>query len=210
MKYLLAIISIVMISCSNDSSTNADNEGQEGIIPLQVGNTWNYETFLYDSVGTLANTDTEYREVISDTLIDGDRWFKTNFLAEYLSNRSDGLWQRNRRFFYTPENKNKELDEPWFRIPFPLKLNETKKVGAATYTLVEEDVTVEVPAGTFSCYVYRKNYSTSLGVPEYFVYYSPKVGLVKETWEKEYKPSDPKWFSYYSAEKVLKDYRVLN
>jgi len=207
MRYLLIIISLFMISCA-DNSTNVETQEQEGIIPLHVGNTWKYEISLYDSVGTLVNTDTEDRKVLSDTLIDGERWFKANFLGLYVSNRSNGLWQRNQRFPYLPDSENKELGEPTFRIPFPVRLNESIKVGASTYTLIEKDVVVNVPAGTFSCYLFRQNYRTTLGVPEYFVYYSPEVGLVKEIWEKEYNPSDPKWFSYYSGEKVLKNYKV--
>ena len=46
---------------------------QEGIIPLHVENTWKYEIYLQDSISTLVNTDTEDREIFSDTLIFGER-----------------------------------------------------------------------------------------------------------------------------------------
>ena len=123
-----------------------------------------------------------------------------------MANRADGVWARNFRFAYTFENR--ELDDPFLRIPFPLELNESIKINSIeTYTLLEKNISLTVPAGTFKCYLYRLNYPKSLGsVSEYFLYYSPGVGLIKERWNIEHATSP--LISYYAGETVLTKFRV--
>jgi len=210
MKYFFTVVSLIfaifLLSCNNDSNPLIYVEKQKGIIPLHVGNAWEYTITLYDSIGNVENISTEYRQIISDTLIEGERWYKANFIGYYIANRSDGVWQRNRRFPYISESR--ELDDPYLRIPFPIELNESITINSETYTLLDKNIEVTVPAGTFSCYLYRLNIPVFGGVNEYFLYYSPGIGLVKERWDIDYDPSPYPIISYYAGEWTLSKFQV--
>lgn len=198
---------IFLFSCNGNDNPLVVVEKKKEIIPLNVGNTWEYTITLYDSTGNVKNTSIEYRQIISDTLVEGERWYKANFLGYYIANRSDGVWQRNLRFPYIGESQ--ELSDPFLRIPFPLELNESITIRSQTYTLLSNDIKVTVPAGTFTCYLYRLNLPPSVGgVSEYFLYYSPGVGLIKERWDIDYEPSPYAIISYYAGEWVLRKFQL--
>jgi hypothetical protein len=66
-QYLLFILSLLLI-CSCSESTEPDNSIPE-LIPLKIGNTWNYSRTVYDSSGFVHYTDNIISSVQRDTII---------------------------------------------------------------------------------------------------------------------------------------------
>ncbi|MFV1885399.1 MAG: hypothetical protein ACMZ7B_12995 [Balneola sp.] len=102
MKYLLIVTLILgsfIFSCSNSTSSN---EVEKISLPLKVGNSWTYQiTYINYSTNSpeIVKELDEVFTVISDTLIDGDKWFfisssnesLNRLMGGYYSNQEDGI-----------------------------------------------------------------------------------------------------------------------
>lgn len=74
------------------------NQQSGVILPLHPGNKWIYNVTDYDSLGAIKKQYLDSIVVFSDTIINGDKWFKLRFAPNYgentviMSNTDVGLW----------------------------------------------------------------------------------------------------------------------
>lgn len=65
------LLSVALTSCQQE----IEPEPIEEIIPLQVGNRWNYQVINYYASGEVVDTTSYTRVVVRDTLIQNSRWY---------------------------------------------------------------------------------------------------------------------------------------
>ena len=75
---LIAILTIALVSCSDDDSIT--NPSGSELLPLAVGNWWDYEVFEYDAdTETQGTKESEYRiEVVGQTEFEGRQAYELN------------------------------------------------------------------------------------------------------------------------------------
>ena len=114
-KILIAIIFISLLGCSDDSGIN--NPISSDLLPLAVGNWWEYEVFEYDvETETQGTKESEYRiEVIGKTVFEGREAFELN---QIRNNETETI-------FYSLEDNNiylggvdfgEEISIKWYKL----------------------------------------------------------------------------------------------
>jgi hypothetical protein len=160
-------------------------------MPVAVGNSWSYTEL--PAPGFAGDTNNYTLTIIKDTVMaltiegatDIGHWFKiTGGIAApptYYAVRSSGHWLT---FFFNDGTDTQivttlmakypaAVGDTFSRIyPFPLQN------GSVSVEVISTGTNVSVPAGTFSCHVYRATLATD-GRLTFDSYYSPGVGLVK-------------------------------
>lgn len=175
----LFAIFLLLIGCKDDNIiVNPPSEIPE-IVPLKVGNTWSYQTTVYDTSGNIVSTTVDSFSVIADTIINGQKRFIfstgvirwNNVFGFWITMSPDSVL-----FFKYPANVGDEYG-------YGLKV-------------ICKDSTIVVPGGAFKCYGYSVNVAID--------YVSPGVGLVKEEWYKDKLSGD----KYLYQKQELLDYRL--
>lgn len=198
---LFFLISLPLLGCNNSSSTD-DNTPQGGsIVPLKVGNRWTYMSANWGIGGSQSRWTIE---VIDDTLINAETWYKLweyslypfPYDSTYNTNRADGYYLNAGEYgAYSPE-----LD-----VPYPAVVG-TKRVNRDTIMFTDHVVTdsmylnstnavITTPAGTFTCYEFLRFAVDPQGYvigPTYW-YYAPNVGFIRTV---EYFSSPDSLISY--------------
>ena len=84
-------IAILISNCSD--STEPGNAAAE-LIPLKVGNSWNYKLTSYDSSGSISYIENQNSTIIKDTSISNYTWYAYNDAPNgiWFTNKSDGYW----------------------------------------------------------------------------------------------------------------------
>lgn len=184
----LAIIVLLMMiiqSCA-DVNTPTVNETSNEIIPLAVGNTWNYHTTLYDTTGNVFMDFNNSNKIVGDTTIQNINWFYYDKNALYFSIFQDGF------HIYDPYKTDSLRDQLNFKYPC--------SVGDkySYYEVVKIDTQITVPAGTFSCIMYSLRMQTSMDFAFIDFFIKPGVGNIK-TIEYSYTENYP-LFTYRISE----------
>lgn len=126
------------------------------IMPLKLGNSWSYKVTMFDTSKNVDTTFAVFMFLASDTVINSEHWYDDSRGYIY-SNRSKGLWRAinsdTNYFALYPANKNDKFQILW-----------------DTATVISTDSTIVVPAGKYSCYVYKARYSLR--------FFSPGIGLI--------------------------------
>ncbi len=162
------LIIVFILGCQNGDSTVNPILYPHDIMPLAIGNQWNYNLYLYDSTGAFHLTKIRSFEVIGDTMIDGVRWF--NFSDFLCANRDDGL-----RSLVTSGQLL------IFKFPaFPQDsffVNDV--VGYLRITSIDTVITIAL--GTFHCVAYESRALISEGAygTHEILYVSPGVGPIR-------------------------------
>ncbi len=164
--FILIFAVLVITACSESSSPSVE---KKEIFPLKSGNSWTYE---YKNTETTIITNLY---VEKDTIIQGEIWYKMltdSTYTNYYKNFDDGLWSLDIRDFsyYKPSN---------LIYKYPAKANDEYYVNYEKIKIVSTDQKVEVPAGTFNCYVYQLN--NSFSEIRYYneICLSPGTGIIK-------------------------------
>jgi hypothetical protein len=134
---------------------------QKRIFPLTEGNMWTVKR---------RNHTIEYAPQAQ--MINGQQWFSVPPFTndEYLQEREDGIWVRTKE------------DEEFLFYKFPIALGATWSAGTINnkfnfeVTALEKQTTV--PAGTFPCVIYEREYPNGKRDRMYF---SVDIGLI--LWE---------------------------
>jgi hypothetical protein len=152
------------------------------ILPLSVGNEWNYKDTGFDFDGTIKFPEIDFSynlRIKKDTVIGGNLWSQIVSLPEsndagfreWLSNRQNGLWEGY------PQSGDSLT---WLRLPYPAEAGTKATARYDEWWVVSNNVMVTVPAGTFRCYHYKVkslgNWSYGI-INDYF--YSPNIGLIR-------------------------------
>lgn len=183
------ILAIILFGCSSKGTNNELSDQQ--IMPLAVGNSW---TFMeLPAPGFTGDTTVYSQSVTKDTVMnitinsvtDIGHWFKVAGVSgmppTYFANRSVGFYQT---FFYFDGTTTQIITTLVAKYPatvgdmysqlFPPPIqNVSQRV-----EVLDTDSTITVPAGTFSCHVYRITLLSD-GRRIYDAFYSVGTGLVK-------------------------------
>ncbi|MEX0719126.1 MAG: hypothetical protein WD059_00575 [Balneolaceae bacterium] len=225
MKIIAVTIFTIFVAgiCSACGLLGGDDKTPSGdLMPLTVGNYWEYD-FTYLEV----IKDTLRYEVAKEVQVP---WGDTSYTAyafnltpfppdapEYYwlyRNGEAGLYQMG-GMADTDTLFTQYVDKPWpaeegesWDIPRLAFSRDSLKFYVSdtlNITLVDNDREVVTPAGKFDCYVYK--FTISLGEDvlqkwDYFMYYSPGVGLVAQIATGEGDPEDIKEEMYLMIYKI--------
>ncbi len=156
----LLVVSTI-IFCGNPVSKIDDKE----IIPLKVGNWWEFDVCTTYSDGFLSDTVLDTLVITRDTLINDTLWYISDWVKSkkvgsqgIWANFSDGLWI-------------KAVEESYLWIKYPTREADTNVVtgsmGINIYiTTISEDSTIEVPAGEFAACLYQISVAHTLEYPD--------------------------------------------
>jgi hypothetical protein len=173
--FLFILTSLLIYNCSE--STEPDYSNLD-LIPLAVGNKWNYKTTTFDSTGNVINQQNGNTSIIKDTLINGIKWYgyDHDFPGVWNTNKSDGYWQ----FL--------EADSLWFMndtsgvvYKFPTHVGDVYGNPQYPKEVVSVNERISVPAGDFRTIhitQYLTMNSNSLQV-SFETYICPGIGFVK-------------------------------
>jgi len=155
----LFILFFLLIGCKDESNIVNPTAETIEIVPLKVGNSWSFKTTVYDTLGSIVSTTVDSFSVVSDTLINGKKYFifSTGVLR----------WNNDSGFWITMAPDSLLL------YKFPANVGDEYSYNIK---VICKDSSIVVPKGTFKCY----GYSGSVAID----YVSPGVGLVKEEWYK--------------------------
>jgi len=174
-KILLLVLTMALFNCSkdeNDDNSSICNDSE--IAFLKEGNTWSYniKSLGFDNgelTLTIKNCNGEDYSI--------DRIAKNSSFDELLT--GSDLWEETSDFIVANtvgnENakiykKNAKLGDTWMYTQ--------KDGGVVTYEVIKMDSIITVPAGTFSCKVYKYN-ATDI-INELFVFWNDEIGQIKE------------------------------
>lgn len=180
----LAICSLfLLIACESDPTGSNISNGD--LIPLNVDNIWKFERTYFDTLGNELLTDRDSILIISDTLIDGIKWFCRNFYGHTLAYRnvSEGIRTR----LISTQTSSTFLNYKYpaqvgniFRYPVVYFSGDQAWMVDSTHlaSVISNDTTIVVPAGDFQCYHYRV---TDLSNDNYWQdeFISPGNGWIK-------------------------------
>ncbi len=178
---LFAAILLTIVAVNCDHSTQPKDEVGD-ILPLKVGNSWNYtrtwtrlDSVVVDSVTMVVRSRDTVLGVSGynvDNLIIGPIIFLEMYM---LDNRSDGLY-----YVLWALTEPPSIPSLSKALPFPTHLGEV--ISFHGYTITTESISdqIMVPAGTYNCvkYVARTD-SIVIGT----IWSKPNLGLVR-TWAK--------------------------
>ncbi len=152
------------------------------LIPYSVGTIWTYQVEQRNEQGEVENTMTDTSRVAGEEFIEGQRWFMVEeFGYEFWVRIGDeGGLEAELLPDPDPESKGFVLQRKQLFFKYPAKKGETYPVGDPDFKqqakVVETDLKVDVPAGSFQCMVYE------ISTPEALVSrisLAPGIGIVK-------------------------------
>jgi hypothetical protein len=199
-NHLLVSVFLVVMGSSCDLFNNEQNIVSGELIPLAVGNYWVYETTYLDALIDTIHYEVSHKlEVpIGDTSYTA---FAANFvpfpegLEPYYwlrRNGDHGIYKMggisntdtlftNEVEYKLPSEVGETIQTP--QISFSYDRFEFYVSDTLNITLIDDNRKIITPAGTFECYVY--NFQLDAGDDvlsdfDYYLFYSPGVGLVKQ------------------------------
>ncbi len=129
------------------------------IIPLAAGNKWVYNIKVFDSTNAQVYADVDSSWVERDTTLDNQLWYilvDEDGPFQIAANRDDGYYARDVTLASGTTNID-SVGEAYLSAKYPVNAGETfsNKPGFTTEVLATDD-SVTVPAGSFSCYKYKR------------------------------------------------------
>lgn len=142
------------------------------MMPLAIGNMWEYYIEENDTTPWLSRQYYDTVLIVSDTVIDSERWFVAGDNSRYI-NRPDGLYETTASHtdFLRAAWPGSAGDRGAFisnYIPYLVMAD-----------LINPDTVVTVPAGEFRCQMYQGIIGDGVRIINYWIFYSPGVGLVR-------------------------------
>lgn len=172
---ILLLSSTIFLSCSE--STEPDNSINE-LIPLKIGNTWNYIRTVYDSLGSVLYTDNINSSVERDTIINYIKWFGlTNAPGSvYFTNKSNGYWAlQTIALPYFPN------DTSYIVYKYPTEVGDIYGDPETPREVISVDEMITVPAGKFNVIHLITTFigSSNYLLDSFETFITPGVGIVK-------------------------------
>lgn len=179
---LVAILSLSTWAGCGDDDPTVPSGPTDGLMPLQIGNSWSYWSFNVNPVtGDTSGVENISVAISGTERIGGTDYFQFDDGVTVAQNRSDGL------FFSAYDSQGEQFFDDLF-FKFPAESGETYgyNVVETPGALLRIKVTitnVTVPAGGFESYAYELIDRSSGGQVATFdsvvFYLTPGVGLVR-------------------------------
>jgi len=175
-QYLLFILTALLIyGCSE--ITEPDNSINE-LIPLKIGNTWNYKMTSYDSTGVILYYEDINSSIDKDTTINGLKWYGYNSMPPgiWYINKSDGYWT-----FVKGGTGNILNDTSLVVYKYPTQVGEIYGVTETLREVISVDEIITVPAGEFKVIHLLTTFvgSTNYLLDSFEIFITPGVGVIK-------------------------------
>ena len=170
----LSLLLSLFISCSDNVSPIENDELE--IIPLKLGNEWEYEQTTFDSTGKIVIIDYDIQSVLKDTIISNIKWYQyNNSNFGWYTNKEDGYW------IYKLADTSLIADRDTTHLVFKQNYDNVAEYNG--FEIVSVDTIIVVPAGNFNCIhlSYKWNDSNNYLLYSYEIFLSPGIGRVK--WE---------------------------
>ncbi len=178
MRVVLISISCILVfflGCHKHDLAVNPQPGSSGIIPLSVGNHWDYNDLDYDSTNTIVYSYVYSFGVIGDSTINGFTWKSvTNYL---FANTSNG--------FCAPGKSNPLLkSDPLLLLKYPAAAQDSFYLsqGAGYVHITSIDTAITITLGTYRCYTYEAHQfwpSSTVEASHQILFVAPQVGLIK-------------------------------
>lgn len=193
---LVILLFITFTGCKKEDLTGPEQTQASVIMPLKVGNEWNFTEAYYDSTEkVIINIDTQ-NKVIKDTVIQNETWAVMDFgyVKQLFTNRQDGL------YFSLPNQFSPQL-----AFKYPVEKGYIYNYETGSLAIVSTDTSITVPAGKFSCIKYYMEVKGNGILSSYaYIFMSPQIGIIKS--ERYAKKKSGKF--YKASEAVLKSYKL--
>ena len=163
-RFLLLILAISLTFAAGCSNSSGPPSRSSQIMPLSVGNEWIGQVTHYNAQGISDSTWLDTLGVSKSEVINGETWYYVNSFwfyngdtsHQWLTARSDGVYSCDSEHFA----------KAWRLAKYPAKPEDSVVTFDSTFdslgngqadgiTVDTTNLSVTVPAGTFSCYVYR-------------------------------------------------------
>jgi hypothetical protein len=165
---IILSITILLLTLSSCDIFTTDIKTDNVIMPLEVGNYWEYSIYEYngselnkiDSVWTIS--------IISDTIINNQKWYVDHSKSILFTNKNNGLWGKHP--FYPADLFLKypgKVSDEWLRQIGPVRHYEVVHIISTDYPVVINSITK-------SCYEYEIKY---LGDIRRKYYAAPGLGI---------------------------------
>lgn len=167
----VSVVLLLNLTCgNNEDDLGVSTPGVPSVIlPMQVGNSWQYQRTSYDTQGSVLALDTVTERIARDTLIQGERWYiwETSYGLSMGTIRSDGYWVL-------------AGNQASLTFRYPVSAHDTYMVTEAgpTIRILAVDTLIAVPCGTFPCIAYEQ-LSVPTGVRTRIDYCAANTGLVR-------------------------------
>jgi len=187
MKINIRIIAL-LVFLFGGCSTEPSQESPAEIVPLTIGNTWIYQSKMYDSSDAMIDQWIDTTRIIGDSTINGEKWFWFNWNF-YVS--SSTYLIKNTPTGYCQFDRNLLINAPVLNYKYPAKSGDVYNVifqfkdsiWSFQRTVVTVDTEVIVPSASYSCLLYYNprvplTSATEVTEQEYFI--ATGTGIVKE------------------------------
>ena len=173
---LLSLLSsILLLSCSDPTEPNSS---PSVLIPLKIGNTWNYSRTVYDSLGFVLYTWNINSSIQRDTIINYTKWYGLTDApgSVYFTNKSDGYWALQTivpNYFLN--------DTSYIIYKYPTQVGDIYGDPETPREVEAVDEMITVPAGEFKVIHLITTYigSTNYLLDSFETFITPGVGIVK-------------------------------
>lgn len=197
---VLLLSVLVLNSYKNDDTSTNPGQAPNEIIPLKVGNYWDFNITHYDESGSITQTMNWHDAIDYNTIIDNQRWYvsKTEYSTRLFTNKSDGYYESQ----YTGTGS---MSAPVLKYKYPGKVGDTWEIDNYTKMRINStNLKYSIPLGEFSCYEYIYTSNSDLDFYQRILV-SPGIGFIlNEYYEKKGSSSE----YYLSFKEVLTDYKV--
>ena len=193
-------IAILISNCSD--STEPGNSATE-LIPLKVGNSWNYKLTSYDSSGSISYIENQNSTIIKDTSISNYTWYAYNDVPNgiWFTNKSDGYWA-----FIKANTGLITNDTSIFVYKYPTEVGDIYGDPNSPMEVVAIDEEIIVGARVFQTIHIISTYTdtTHYLLDSFELFIAPQVGIIK-TMQIGRKPNGDKFIVF---KRELESYKL--
>ncbi|NNG26989.1 MAG: hypothetical protein HKM87_05650 [Ignavibacteriaceae bacterium] len=176
---LIILLHILLIfSCSSEENPIITiATGSDGLIPLKVGNSWTYQSTIYDLDSNITFQGTYLQEVFASVVSENLTWYyidrepEANQYPRY-TNKEDGYYE-----------KEYETDKVELKFKYPCSEGDSYLYGDHYINVLSTDTIITTTRGDFKCILYRLQFldpgfpGLRYHIAEWFI--SPEIGIIR-------------------------------
>lgn len=165
---LAIAFAVILAGCGEDEATQPEPVASGDIMPLEVGNRWDYEVYAFPGSGT------PYKYLDSILIVGIDT---TDDVISFVANGEDWFLNQNNGLWYLPDTA-----ADWsLMFKYPAAVNDLWITGGYSEFVMwvaSTNAKVETPFGDYICYKYVRESRYGGGHAGYF-YLVPDIGIVQ-------------------------------